>query len=144
MMTKDDFLSELRSALSGNVSAAVINDNIGYYENFINTEIRKGATEEEVLAGLGNPRLIAKTVIDTADKSDRRNVTADDADNENDNDDARIFGSESNIMPWWMILIIIFGIMIVIYIAVNVAIVILPVFIAAAIAYFIVRLFKKR
>ena len=40
-------------------------DNVNYYEDYINTEIRKGRTEEEVLESLGDPRLIARTIIQT-------------------------------------------------------------------------------
>ena len=65
-MTRQDFLNELRLALQGEVTTAVLNDNLSYYENFILEESRKGKTEEEVLEELGSPRLIAKTIIDTS------------------------------------------------------------------------------
>jgi uncharacterized membrane protein len=39
-----------------------------YYENYIIEESRKGRTEAQVIEDLGNPRLIAKTIIDTTDK----------------------------------------------------------------------------
>ena len=67
-MTKQEFLEKLRLALNGRVSPAQLMENLSYYEDYINTEIRKGKGEEEVLAGLGDPRLIAKTLIDTSDK----------------------------------------------------------------------------
>ncbi len=136
-MTKEDFLIELRKALSGSVSADVINDNLNFYENFINTEIRKGRTESEVLEELGNPRLLAKTVIDTADRSEKRTV-----EEENEPDD-RIMGSRSDIMPWWMILVIIFGIMIAIYLAINVAAVLLPVILGIIVIGFIIKIIRK-
>ena len=40
---------------------------LAYYEDYIETEIRKGSTEEEVLAQLGDPRLIAKSILATRD-----------------------------------------------------------------------------
>ena len=52
-------------ALSGKVSPGVVTENLNYYEDYINTEIRKGRSEEEVLAGLGDPRLIARTIVET-------------------------------------------------------------------------------
>ena len=58
-MTKQEFLEKLRLALNGRVSPAQLMENLSYYEDYINTEIRKGKGEEEVLAGLGDPRLIA-------------------------------------------------------------------------------------
>ncbi len=62
-MTKQEFIEKLRLALNGKVPGNVITENIQYYEDYINTEIRKGKSEEEVLAALGDPRLIARTII---------------------------------------------------------------------------------
>lgn len=69
-MTKQDFIEKLRFALNGKVSANVVSENIQYYEDYINTEIRKGKSEEEVLAALGDPRLIARTIITTSAQAD--------------------------------------------------------------------------
>lgn len=67
-MTRQEFLQELRVALQGEVSQAAVNEHIRYYENYIIEESRKGRSEEEVIAELGNPRLIAKTLIDTTEQ----------------------------------------------------------------------------
>lgn len=64
-MTRDVFLQELRIALQGRIPQAQVNENLNYYENYIIEESRKGRTEEEVLASLGDPRLIAKTLSNT-------------------------------------------------------------------------------
>lgn len=67
-MTRQEFLQELRIALQGEVNQAAINEHIRYYEGYIVEESRKGKSEEEVIAQLGNPRLIAKTLIDTTEQ----------------------------------------------------------------------------
>lgn len=67
-MTRQEFLKELRTALQGEISQAAINEHIRYYENYIIEESRKGQSEEEVIAQLGSPRLIAKTLIATTEK----------------------------------------------------------------------------
>ena len=59
-MDKQEFVDRLRMALNGRVSPGLVMDNVNYYEDYINTEIRKGRTEEEVLESLGDPRLIAR------------------------------------------------------------------------------------
>ncbi len=64
-MTKQDFLEGLRGALSGRAASGTIAENLRYYEDYINTEVRKGKREEEVLAALGDPRLLARTIIET-------------------------------------------------------------------------------
>lgn len=58
-------MEKLRIALSGKVNSEVVADNTRYYEDYINTEIRKGKSEEEVLGMLGDPRLIARTIAET-------------------------------------------------------------------------------
>lgn len=69
-MTKQEFMDKLRIALNGKVSGNVVTENLQYYEDYINTEIRKGKSEEEVLAALGDPRLIARTIITANTKTD--------------------------------------------------------------------------
>ena len=136
MMTKEEFLTGLRSSLSGSVSADVINENMRYYENFINTEIRKGRTEEDVLEELGSPLLIAKTVKDTASAEDRRMPGSNEA--------SDLVDSENDVMPWWKIVAIIFAVMIGLYILINIAIVLVPVFLIAAAVLFVVKQMKRR
>jgi len=63
-MTKREFLEQLEDALAGEVSNSVVYDNKQYYSKYIDAELWKGRTEEEVLEELGSPRLLAKTVID--------------------------------------------------------------------------------
>ncbi len=70
-MTRQEFLQELRLALQGQLSQAAINENVRYYDNYIVEEVRKGSSEQEVISRLGNPRLIAKTLIDTTDSFGR-------------------------------------------------------------------------
>ena len=62
-MNKQDFIDRLRMALNGRVSPGLVMDNVNYYEDYINTEIRKGRTEEEVLESLGDPREAAGSTV---------------------------------------------------------------------------------
>lgn len=63
-MTINEFLQELRQALIGEVPAEEISSNLRYYEGYMN-EQRGSKSEEEITAALGDPRLIARTIIDT-------------------------------------------------------------------------------
>ena len=67
-MTRQEFLQELDLALQGQMGQAAINENIRYYETYIVEEAGKGKTEQMVIDQLGNPRLIAKTLINTTNK----------------------------------------------------------------------------
>ena len=62
-MNKTEFLEELRASLEGDVPGAVIAENIGYYDNYISGEIASGRNPEEIFEELGDPRLIARTII---------------------------------------------------------------------------------
>ncbi len=64
-MTRREFLDGLRKALEGEVSEQIIAENLNYYNGYIREEIAKGASEQDVLQMLGDPRLIAQTIIDT-------------------------------------------------------------------------------
>ncbi len=74
-MTKELFITELRKALAVRVSASEIEIHADYYREYISMEIVKGKSEEEVLHELGDPRLIAKSIIKARD--DGANYTED-------------------------------------------------------------------
>lgn len=62
-MNKYDFINSLQKYLTGKVSPDKLQELTRYYNQYIDTEMRKGKTEEEVLASLGDPRLLAKSII---------------------------------------------------------------------------------
>ena len=62
-MNKTEFLDELKTALEGSVPESVIAENLNYYDNYISGEIRSGRGAEEIFEELGDPRLIARTII---------------------------------------------------------------------------------
>lgn len=62
-MSKQEFLDGLRRSLAGGMETHEINEHIGYYSDYIDSQIRMGVSEEAVMASLGEPRLIAKTLL---------------------------------------------------------------------------------
>ena len=63
-MNRTEFLEQLRESLTGEVSPARLDENLRYYDTYIRTQMKLGKSEEEVMAQLGDPRLIARTIID--------------------------------------------------------------------------------
>ena len=63
-MRKEEFLEKLRARLSQTMSVQEVTAQIRYYENYIQGQMQNGRSEEEVLAELGDPLLIAKTLMD--------------------------------------------------------------------------------
>lgn len=64
-MDKYEFITNLQRHLTGKVSAAKLKELTDYYNDYIDSQIRKGRTEEEVLKELGDPRLLAKSIAET-------------------------------------------------------------------------------
>ena len=62
-MTKQEFLDGLRRSLIGGLENGEINEHIRYYSDYIDSQIRMGISEEEIMSSLGEPRLIAKTLL---------------------------------------------------------------------------------
>lgn len=68
-MNRQEFLEILKSQLAGQMQEGKAAAHIRYYEDYIQSQVRGGRPEREVLEELGDPRLIAKTLIDTDDGS---------------------------------------------------------------------------
>ena len=66
-MTRGEFLDKLRLALGNDLSGSIIQENVNYYDNYINEEVRKGRSEAEVIDELGDPWVIARTIIDSVE-----------------------------------------------------------------------------
>ena len=68
-MNKVEFIDMLRRQISSVEDPVFIRDTLSYYQDYIDTAIRKGRTEEDVLRELGDPRLIAKSIVASRDDS---------------------------------------------------------------------------
>ena len=64
-MNREEFLRGLENALSGNVPPSVVRVNLRYYDDYIRSERQKGRSESDIMDELGDPRLIARTILDT-------------------------------------------------------------------------------
>ena len=78
-MSKQEFLDELKAALSGEVPPEAMLDSYRYYDAYIDEYVRKGQTEEQVIEQLGKPNLIARSIIDaqTGDRAADEEYTED-------------------------------------------------------------------
>ena len=70
-MNRQEFIEKLRISLNGKVPGEKIAELIRYYEGYISDEMAGGQTEEEVLTALGDPRLIARTIVTTEGNSEK-------------------------------------------------------------------------
>lgn len=66
-MNRSEFLNKLRETLENDLSAQAVQENIEYYDSYIRSEVQNGRTEQEVLEMLGDPWVIARTIINSAE-----------------------------------------------------------------------------
>lgn len=121
-MTRNEFLSELRQALENDLSGSIVQENVEFYNQYITDEVRKGKSEEEVLTMLGDPWILARTVIDAANGTDQSTVyeaggssyTGYGSDKgrttEEKNPQVHLFGLDS----WWKKLLLVLGIVMIV------------------------------
>ena len=62
-MNRTEFLDTLRSQLSGQMHEGKVAAHVRYYEDYIQSQVRSGRDEQQVLDELGDPRLIARTLL---------------------------------------------------------------------------------
>ena len=152
LMNKQEFLDRLRVSLNGRISAIEVEDTIQYYRDYIDSEIRKGKSEDEVLNMLGDPRLIARTIIETSqpaeDAGDTRSAGGTNSYQsggayhnsyrEESQKKPKIFR-----MPGWLLSILV---ILVVYLILSVVFSVLaflaPVIIVVAVVLFMVKLFR--
>lgn len=141
-MNKQEFLEQLGRALGSRVSGSVVNDNVSYYEEYIATQVRAGKREEDVIAGLGDPRLLARSIAD----AHKRAETVDD---EGPNSEADIehehpMKRSYNIPGWLIIAGIILIVVLVLSAAFKVISVLLPLIVPGAIIVFFLRILQSK
>ena len=158
-MDRNEFVATLRGALQGQISDSLVEEHVSYYYHYISEEIAKGAREEAVLEMLGDPRLIAKTIIDTADGQRRSGSTW--TYTEGDEEPQKGFHAQENgdggvdlhygrlnLNTWYgkllIIAIIVFVLYLVFRIVGGILSLILPILIPVLVIVFVIRLFTGK
>lgn len=159
-MTRYEFIDKLKSALENDLSGTSIQEHVNYYNDYINNEIINGRNESDIIAELGDPWAIAKTIISsegvgcnnyeeysyTSAQEDisNRGEYGSSYDRSSGGPKVHIFGLDS----WWKKLLLILGIigviMIVFSIITGIISLIAPFIIPILIISFILKLFKNR
>lgn len=109
-MDRTEFMDRLQRALAGGVNSSQVAENVRYYQDYIDTEIRKGRSEADVLSGLGDPRLLAKSIIEANKRAGYVEGTNQNFDEERQEDSVREGARASGAavrMPGWLIILIV-------------------------------------
>lgn len=93
-MTKQEFLETLGKILKRELSETETQENLHYYDSYIAQECAKGKTEQQVLEELGDPRLIARTILQVDEQREEKRSFVGDASafTEDDDDGDRMDG----------------------------------------------------
>ena len=64
-MNRHEFLKQLEHALEAEMNPAKVRGHVDYYRSYIAEEVKNGKSEKEVMDLLGNPWVIARSIIDS-------------------------------------------------------------------------------
>lgn len=141
-------MDRLQRALAGGLSSARVAENVRYYEDYIDTEIRKGRSEAEVLSTLGDPRLLAKSIIEAnkrAGYSEGTNQNFDEETWENGGEPQGSRAAGGIRMPGWLILLIVIVVMLLIIgVVFHLISLLAPVIIPVLVIVLVFQFFRNR
>ena len=64
-MNRHEFLKQLEHALEVEMNPAKVREHVDYYRRYIAEEVKNGKSEKEVMDLLGDPWVIARSIIDS-------------------------------------------------------------------------------
>ena len=145
-MYRAEFLDILKTQLSGQMHEGKIEAHLRYYEDYIQSKVRAGTPEEEVIAQLGDPRLIAKTLLDTDTGEEvyeeSRSYSESDAGNYG-NQEEKTWKKKLNLSTWYGKLIVIAAAAVVIFLLVSVLAAVLPFLIVFAVIVYLISKWRR-
>ena len=151
-MTRYEFISGLKNALENELNSGAVQEHVNYYNDYINGEIRNGRSEADVIAELGDPWVIAKTIIASEEagstNGDEYSYVSSDYESQdngrNANPNIHVFGLDK----WWKKLLLILGIigiiMIVFSIITGFITLVAPFIVPILIISFVLKRFRKK
>lgn len=146
-MYRAEFLDILKTQLSGQMHEGKIGAHLRYYEDYIQSKVRAGTPEEEVIAQLGDPRLIAKTLLDTDTGEEvyeeSRSYSESDAGNYG-NQEEKTWKKKLDLSTWYGKLIVIAAAAGVIFLLISVLAAVLPFLIVLAVILYLISRWRKR
>ena len=157
-MSKKEFLDILYNQLSGQIPEGSVAAHVQYYRNYIEAEQQKGRTETDILNDLGDPRLIARTLLDTevGAGNPQNGSTYSATYNEADSDYNKYDSSDSarghvkkhsfklDLSTWYGKVAVILIAAVVLLLLVTILGILIPVVIVAGVIMYIVSQFRKQ
>lgn len=144
-MVREEFIGILQKTLAASMGSSQVEENISYYQDYIDVQVRSGFREEDVIEQLGDPRLLAKSIIEAGRHAGNQEEVYEEIYDENDPYREERTGPRVYRMPGWLIFgIILLVIITVIGIAASIIWSLIPFLIPFACVLFLFRLFGRR
>lgn len=146
-MDRVEFVDKLQHALAGGLNSSAVAENVQYYREYIDVEIRQGRSEEEVLESLGDPRLLAKSIIEAnkrAGQNEGTNRNFDEEIRENAHDGQEETGRAVRVPGWLILLILVVIVLLIIGVVFSVISFLAPVIIPVLLVLLVVNFFRGR
>ena len=152
-MSRREFLEVLRGQLSGQMTQGRAAAHVRYYEDYIQSQVRNGRSESDVLEELGDPRLIAKTLIDTDDSaavydesgySEESYGTDDYADNGTESSAGKARSFKLDLSTWYGKAIVIAVAVLIVILLTTVLVAVAPFFIIFGIVLYLISWYRKK
>ena len=135
-MTKAEFLEMMEQKLTGELDEHTVGKTLRYYSEYIDSEMRKGKTEKEVLEDLGSPLLIARTILDTQGNG-TANFSQTRPEGEAKEEEK---GTECHLWNKWLFLLCLLAVLFLLFTILRV---LLPILLPVLLVLFVISLFKK-
>ena len=146
-MYRTEFLDILKTQLSGQMHEGKIGAHLRYSEDYIQSKVRAGTPEDEVIAQLGDPRLIAKTLLDTDTGEEvyeeSRSYSESDTGGYG-NQEEKNWKKKLDLSTWYGKLIVIAAAAVVIFLLISVLAAVLPFLIVLAVILYLISRWRKR
>lgn len=149
-MTKSEFINRLKRALSEELSAKKVQENLNYYSEYIADEVRRGRDEAEVISELGDPWAIAKNIITSEEmKGETSETYSYEARNgyeqREENSGMKMHSFQ---MSWWKILLLIIGVigilLVVLTVIGGIFSMLMPLIFPLLVIWVVIRMFGNR
>lgn len=126
----------MEQKLTGELDEHTVGKTLRYYSEYIDSEMRKGKTEQEVLEDLGSPLLIARTILDTQG-NETANFSQTRPEGETKEEEK---GTESHRWNKWLFLLCLLAVLFLLFTILRV---LLPILLPVLLVLFVISLFKK-
>lgn len=147
-MNKKEFLDILYDQLSGQMPEGNIAAHIQYYRNYIEEQQQAGRTEADILKELGDPRLIARSLLDTEAAGGSRSYspyaeTVSDENRSRSSGTVKHHSLKIDLSTWYGKLAVILIAAVVLILLFTVLSILVPIVLVVGIILYLIRKFKN-